>query len=92
MPENRAAFNLRQWMIENHFATSASDASSIEGIFMFRAGGKGFGQKVGYKKTSSEWKDEEKVVDGVWKEVWGRERAVYTKAPKEERFGYPMKY
>jgi hypothetical protein len=79
-------------MVQNNFSSNPSDASSVKGIFMFRQGGKGFGQKVGYKKTSQEWKDEEKVVDGVWKEVWGRERPVYVKAPKEERFGYPVKY
>ena len=79
-------------MMENNFATSPSDASSVKGVFMFREGGKVFGQKVGYKKTSSEWKEEEKVVNGIWREVWGRDRAVYEKAPKEERFGYPLKY
>jgi large subunit ribosomal protein L35 len=91
-PQDRSTFNLREWMIENNFSTSPSDANSVKGIFMFREGGKGFGQNVGYKRTSKEWKEEERVVDGVWKEVWGRERAVYEKSPKEERFGYPMKY
>jgi hypothetical protein len=90
VPGERAEFKLRDWMMENNFASSPSDASSVKGIFMFREGGNDFGQKL--KKASQEWKEEEGVVNGIWKEIWGRDRDVYEKAPKEKRFGYPLKF